>query len=126
MFNKTTIYNTTPKIDIHEYRAPTDESVRLLKEFEEKALEKLYSTTRLENNTFNVVWHVFREYITLENKVVCRYKLNDIEYKFEFAIDSMYNSKKISEQVIEKVKNAVAEHLLIDLAGSKEFINLMK
>ena len=40
---------------VHEHRAPTDESVALLKEMEKEAREKIIDTIRLEGNGFECV-----------------------------------------------------------------------
>jgi ABC-type methionine transport system ATPase subunit len=44
-------------VNVTEKRAPTDESVRLLKEFEEKAEAKVIQSVAVESNAFNCVVH---------------------------------------------------------------------
>lgn len=85
-----TVINPTRVVEtsrtIHEHRAPTDESVKLLMEMEQKALEKLLSITRLENNTLNAVWSTFQTFEDARFHIVCRYQLNGSanEIKFDF------------------------------------------
>lgn len=65
MFDRT-IVNLPHKLhvdvreDRHEHRAPTDESVRLLKEMERAARDKIVAALSLDNNTFKAVLHAER------------------------------------------------------------------
>lgn len=45
----------TRQLNVHEHRAPTDESVRLLKEMEQAARDKVDHSIRLEGNGFECV-----------------------------------------------------------------------
>lgn len=49
------------KQDVHEHRAPTDESVRLLKEFEEKAQDKVVQSVHVGDSAFECVIHKERD-----------------------------------------------------------------
>lgn len=46
----------TKEVNIKEKKAPTDESIRLLNEFQEKALRNQLCQFKLENNNLNVNW----------------------------------------------------------------------
>ncbi len=122
-------YNTSPStvnVHKHEHRAPTDESIKIYKELEKKALKNLISTTQLEDNTFNATWHVFRDHMNYENKAICRYKLNGVEYQFEVGVDRIHTGDKLAKEMLKKIREKVADHLFISLAGATEFQNLTK
>jgi len=122
-------YNTIPNtvnVHKHEHRAPTDESIKIYKELEEKALKNLISTTQLEDNSFNATWHVFHDFMNYENKAICRYKLNGVEYKFEVGVDRIHQGEALAKEMLKKIREKVADHLFISLTGLKEFQNLLK
>ncbi len=54
MFDKyvTEVKSGPSRVDVHEHRAPTDDSVRLLREMEAKALANVTASFRTEGNRF--------------------------------------------------------------------------
>lgn len=69
MFNRTVIVPHTEHVThevtkhIHHHRAPTDDSVRLLKELEEKAQAKIIEAVHVGDTTFDCVVHFQRTMI---------------------------------------------------------------
>ena len=65
MFDAYHVRNVTERVHssvtVHEHRAPTDESVRLLRDMERAALEKVIQSVRLENAAIDAVLHYQRE-----------------------------------------------------------------
>lgn len=59
-----------------EQRAPTDESVRLLKEFEDKARGKVVESLRLTNNTVEAVIHRHDDPMNMQTHFCIFYKVN--------------------------------------------------
>lgn len=119
MFDKTYITPgpTSVNVDVHEHRAPTDESVKLLRDAEERAQERLLSITRLESNEFNATWHVSRCMDNCHVEIVCRFKLNGTEHRVnisapeEKAADQNQLLKMIQDAIEKKMTNI----LCIDL-----------
>jgi hypothetical protein len=65
MFDRYQI-NSAPShtsVSVTEKRAPTEESVRLLREMEARAKDEVLQTIRLESNTFKGVLHKMEDYI---------------------------------------------------------------
>ena len=112
MFDRTFITPTEVR-HVTENRAPTDESVRLLKELEEKALEKVLSFNVLDNE-LKMSWAVIDEPWTRSQFAECRLKLNDKIHKFrvEIPVDSQ---ETIMELVMEAVKERLAAVITMDL-----------
>lgn len=79
--------------EIHEHRAPTDESVRLLKEMEEKAREKMLAAVPLKSNAFEGVLFV---------------ELDGMNMEYVLAVRARINGKKIEAVVREYAKGAEA------------------
>lgn len=67
--------------EVHEHRAPTDESVKILREMETAAQEKVLEAIRLENSAMDGVLHVMKQPLS-----------GDYLFKFIFSI----NGKKMT------------------------------
>ena len=78
-------YNSTT----HEHRAPTDESVRLLKEFEEAARKKIEASIRLDNNMFKA--HIMKspDYMAWDKTYVVLYELNGQKQRCEIKVSDL-------------------------------------
>lgn len=112
--------------NIHEHRAPTDESVRLLKELENKAIDKLLHVVELKNNVFNATWFIGLDHISLYNKVYCIFKLNGLEYKIDFIVKRGINFESITEQVYGKLIEKMSEILTLDMFNKADIHDLNK
>lgn len=135
MFN--TYYNTNREyvpyeksVNINEYRAPTNESVNLLKEFEKEALTKLIGVYEINDNSFNSSFHIFKLPESFGYKVIGRFYLNSKEFKFEFTISPFDTppikightiNDKLLEVIRIKIIEKISEVLSIDLFKSGEF-----
>lgn len=119
MFNTTKVYNTTnhPKtIEVNEHRAPTDESIKILREMEEKVMNNIISMGKIEDNIFNTKWYIFHDNYSWEEKCRCVFTLNGKEYKFEFYLPSKYTEKsqiipKIKEDLLKKLSEVLMDDL---------------
>lgn len=120
MFNThiTKAGNSYNETKVKEYRAPTDESVKLLAEMEEKALNRIISMTRLENNTFNATWWVrYSDCFCDQKEAICRYMLNGKEHEFKIKLrEMMYrNTQEVGQMIMDQIKHEIAYHLAIEL-----------
>lgn len=72
-------------ISITENRAPTDESVKLLREMEQKAEERIVETVRVQNTVFDCVVHSWWEAHSDKQCFRAVFKLNgkNMEAKYE-------------------------------------------
>lgn len=67
MFDRTLVMPTRTEYvtrEVHEHRAPTDESVKLLREMEDKARAQVISSIPLEGNTLHGVVRFVRSFDT--------------------------------------------------------------
>lgn len=101
---------------VTEKRAPTDESARLIKELEEKAIEKIFHTASI-NNELNVAVVYIND--IWRSKFIAKFNLNGHEYTVEDHIDKKRVSASLSMGSHEVI-NAVAESLSRKIA--KEII----
>lgn len=88
MFDKCR-FNTTRReftsshsdVNITENRAPTDESVRLLSEFREKARMSLFDTMEVRNNILNGVLFCYIDDVTYDKlRYIAKFKINNNEF----------------------------------------------
>lgn len=73
----------TKTVNVHEHRAPTDESVKLLKEFEEKAQAKVIEAVHVGNTEFECVIHGELDMMSDQFILLAVFKLNGKQMKAE-------------------------------------------
>ena len=96
-----------------EYRAPTDESVRLLKEMEEKAREKIIDSFTVNDTHFECKFFQEMDVTTQEMKYVVIYSMNGKKRTVNVRVEQGViadNYKKI----ISAVANDIAHAMLAD------------
>lgn len=97
------------RVDVTEKRAATDESVRLLREMEEKALNNILACVKVDDNEFKATWWTYTDNFSYNDKVGCRFNLNGKQYEFKIDLPCKY-SGNVSEIGL-LVKNAVQEEI---------------
>ncbi|MFZ2287596.1 MAG: hypothetical protein WAV93_11475 [Bacteroidales bacterium] len=109
MFDKTTIYPgpTNSSVTVHEHRAPTDESIRLLRELEQKANENVLKSTRVDNNSFTAVLHQMRDALSDLDKYAIIFSING--KKIQVSHDAKAWDKK--EETVVAIRDIVAKEI---------------
>lgn len=108
-------------------RAPTDESVKLLKEMEAAALEKLIGSVRINDNTFNVSVHILTSIQTFGYVVEVRYNINGHPLKARIDLPDSDRLvpvelvKLIHERVIESISKEISTLISIEIFNKMEF-----
>lgn len=102
----------------HEHRAPTDESVRLLREMEDKARDSVFATLRCESSGFSVSAIVFEDHMTQDFTVRAKFTLGDTPYDLGIEVPfhkiGMENpSDNLARAVIRLIAEKVAEQITI-------------
>lgn len=129
MKNTTTVYVPFEKT-VREYKAPTDESIRLLNEMQEKAQQNIINTVLIDENNIKGISIYFQdEIITNKIKYFLRFILNGKEYSVNgqisrdewnamnrsvyIALDSNFMikelHKKFSEAIAAELMNQCSE-----------------
>jgi len=117
------IYNThrsfpNTYVNTTEKRAPTDDSIRLAKEYQEKAKDNLIAQYELENNILKAKWWVFENPSDWNFKFHCKFMLNDKDYSFDFIVnryDFKNDKDDIHKQVYKKILERVSVVLTTEL-----------
>ena len=114
MFNKTLhlhpVYNNEPShVTVTEKRAPTDDSVRLLKEMEEAAQQKVMDSIAVKNTTFECKIVRMRDSISAQDIFLVYYKLNGQKGKTEVKIDDYSNMT--THDIVFHIRDHVASDI---------------
>ena len=98
------------RVDVHEHRAPTDESSKLLNEMREKTLKNLIAQFKVENNVLSgVVTYFAEDFCNGDYNVVLKFKLNNVDYTVSERIDKF----DIHTSYIDDVMGRFAKHVVM-------------
>lgn len=99
--------------EVNIHRAPTDESIGLLREMEKEALDKFLGYYELKDNMFNAVFNIFQQpWIYPSYKIYCKFSLNQKEYSFNFNVENInFNTREGLNNFILIIKQKMIEQL---------------
>lgn len=100
-------HHTTAK----EVRAPTDESVRLLREMEDKARESVLKAVRVKDCAIDMVVHTNRDHLGAQKQFACIYSVNGNRRK----VITRINDWATQEEAIDALTNDLAKDIAIAL-----------
>ena len=102
--------------DVHHHRAPTDESVRLLKEMEQAARDKIIDAIRLEGNGFNCVVHVMLDAMSDQRITRAVFMINGHREEVEVRTPMLDSEPK---KIAEELRDAIARKIATIMLGDK-------
>lgn len=113
------------KKTVHEYKAPTDDSIHLYKEMEEKARKSIVDAFKIENNHFtsNIVVNSRADIMNFQ--VNFNLLLNGKKIEGSFLIPEYTTRDAITELVARKFSEAITQEILKTL-DSNTYVTLMK
>jgi hypothetical protein len=117
MFNRTYVdnsYRSPSKIEVTEKKAPTDESIKILKEFEQAAMDKIVAMGKVEDNVINFKWYITYDPYSLDGGDVCKcyFTLNGKEYDFQFVLPCpRYARYGKTSEIVEKIRENMLQKL---------------
>jgi hypothetical protein len=97
----------------HEHRAPTDQSVALLREMERAALDKVIQAVRVENCGIDAVLHHMRDVKSGDDEFRIVYKINGARR----VVDHRGNLMDDLEQLVAGLCDALARDVATVLMG---------
>lgn len=97
-----------------EKRAPTDESVRLLREMEGKAREQVVEAMRLTSASVEAVAHRYDDQMSLKTHFLIHYKLNGAKREVRLSVEDYKSSV---EEQLEAIWKAISEDIASVLVG---------
>lgn len=117
MFDTYVQRHTTEYVDrnitVKEYKAPTDESVKLLNEMTEKALNNIVKTFSTSNSTLQAKVAIYRDRLMEVNEFMCKFTLNGKDHMLRVEINA-YETPDMNSMV-EKLYTRVCEKLAQEL-----------
>jgi len=116
MFNRTSNlyhnYTGPSSISVVHKRAPTDDSVRLLKEMEDAVIQNIVDSITVNNNEFNCKIYYMRDNLNMDNKYSIVYSLNGNKHVCNITIpQEMGHSNEIQQKQIKLIHSALAEDI---------------
>lgn len=109
-FSRARHSNTT--VTINEKRAPTDESVKLLREMEQAAKDNIVHTLKLEKNGFEAVVHFAISALDLNYMGKAIFDLNGKRMVVEESISQYQGPKALVQALMKKISERIAEEVL--------------
>jgi hypothetical protein len=102
-------------VNVTEKRAPTDESVRLLKEMQREAEKRVLEVVRVDNNDFNCVLHKLDDHLNSMTRLVAIFSLNGKKLQAEHCFDTLHFDR---EEVVIGIRDAVAKEIANHIASA--------
>lgn len=99
--------------EVHVHRAPTDESVALLKEMERAARDKVEQSINVGGNGFECVVNVMKEAMSMDTVAVAVFKLNGKQLRAEARVPG-WNQDNV-RQLPAKLRDEVAQVISVEI-----------
>lgn len=116
MWNESTQNPQNPlKTEVHIHRAPTDESVRLLREMEQAAIDKITGSVHIGDNGFECVVNVQREVLTLDLIGVAIFSLNGKRFTVQARLESWM---KDPDELMIRLRDKIAQRLATEMIST--------
>jgi hypothetical protein len=134
MFNKTMVFHqphtsrTDSLVTITEKKAPTDDSMRLLNEFKEKALSEILNAFEIKNN-FLSGEIFFLASIDCNTNYIIRIKINNEVFEERGTIDRYDSLLKNDHELFELFFNGVSRiisKIIIEKSVDKIHNNILR
>ena len=119
-------HNIRAETNVTERRAPTDESVRLLKEMEFEAKQKIVESITVNNTTFECSIQMNIDMLNDKSVYWIVYRLNGKQGKLEVGIPNYKNLTDIEKiiHVRDELAKDIAANMIDDLLRTERTRNL--
>lgn len=130
MFDKTYITpqsgHSNVNVSVKEIRAPTDDSMRLLREIEEAVQKKIVASMQLDSNFFKAQIAFNRRHQDPGLDAVCYFNLNEETYTAKFTTkygdDAFAIAKGICEAIAHEIYNGPIMKILVQVITQDEIL----
>lgn len=99
--------------EVHEHRAPTDESVKLLKEMEAAAEKKRTDAMRIEGNGFNCIVEFVQHMMDYSAEAVAVFDLNGVRKRISHRMPMDTERGKLLIGLRDEVAKALAGEMIM-------------
>lgn len=104
-------------VTVHEHRAPTDESVRLLREMEQAARDKVVQAIRLEDSPIDCVVHTQKDPMNARHDFCIFVQINGRKIEIRKSFDQEFEVEEIAEGLMVAVSERIAAEVLAPAFG---------
>jgi hypothetical protein len=101
-------------VTVTEKRAPTDESVKLLREMESAAKKEVLKSIRLDGNEFKGVVHISQDFMSDQYVVVAVFDLNGKRIQAEARQGTL---RATADELFLRLRDAAAEQIANQIAN---------
>lgn len=110
-------------VNIHEHRAPTDESVKILREMESAAKQEIIKSVQVKDTLVDGVLHMSLDPLSCKRRFMFIYSINGKKMTTNFDIDEWdyEKSKDWIGKLVETVSYDIAREIMM-----KPFIEMFK
>ena len=107
-----------------EYRAPTDESIRLWEEMKEKAYKSILDSIELKDNIFNFSAILYKSLHSYQ--IICKYRFTLNKYTIENEFPFEYIDLKDKSDLYKKLIETASQYIAIEITKSikKDLFNI--
>lgn len=126
MFDSYLIHPTPSDVylraEINERRAPTDESVKLLREMEEKARKEVIAAMRVEDSTVECVLHFQHDIVSDMNHIRAIMKINGQHVVADYRFRPNERREEVRNGLFDAVSKAIAASVLASATLNHELL----
>lgn len=101
----------------HEHRAPTDDSLRLLREMEQVAFDRLISTMTINASGFEAAVFSYTDHLNSPFTVKVRVKFTLGEVEHDHTFDVEHAAVRSQDELIKAAHRKLAEEIATSLLG---------
>lgn len=115
MFDSYTYKTASPSyvsVDVIEKRAPTDESVRLLKEMEQKARDKVIASIELDSNLVKGRVYVMKDYMSGKNNFAVLMDINGKRVEIKISTNEYESPEAQLQEVYQEIGKRIAAEVM--------------
>lgn len=109
-----------------EQRAPTDDSVRLLKEMEDAVNQKVLNSIRFDNNELKGVCQILKNHLTGDNEVNILVELNGKKEITKVKLKEWLTKEQKIELLIKETSEFIAQKYLLFVFTNELYENLFR
>jgi hypothetical protein len=113
-------YNVTEK------KAPTDDSVRLLMDMQQKAMDNLLGMVKIENNNFEVTALAFSDWAHFSKLVYLKYTLGTDHHELKITLRQGATEREMINKLVDELSKDIAIHVLEAAISPKIIRTLME
>ena len=100
-------------VTVNEHRAPTDESVKILRDAEDRAQKAIVQSTRVDNCPIDAVLHQMVDHLSDKHKFACVFKLNGKKHRVDYEHRTKFDASDADERFTAAmgVRDAIAKEI---------------